>query len=417
MKRKAFFFRSFRGCLGIFLQRLGALARSFFFWTFFFALFSIVFRASALDTVVWRSEPDSEPIESVGRVLVVAQDKSILLQERTGAIHPIEYEMIEKATRNSLEFTPMTQDELSEYLLERLPAGFRVQKTAHFVIFFKTSREYARWNGLLLERLYSAFEKYWTNRGFELKEPEFPLFCLIFPNRREYQDFAESQGETVGSSVIAYYSFQTNRIVCYDLSGRETEAGEKAERSPKSPDSNVNFLTFTREILRRPNAEKQVATIIHEAVHQLAHNRGLANRFGDVPLWFNEGIALFFESPNLKREKGWSGIGRPNPFWLPYFKENLSRRPEGRLEQLLTNDSLFQTAGTVQDAYAEAWTLTWFLIRTRPEKYLEYARKMGEKPILIWDSHEERLENFESIFGPVEKLEKEFLRYVKIARF
>jgi len=411
----------FHWCLSCFLsffsKSFSEQVKDFLGIVLFFPVFLISTQVNGLDTVVWRPAAESSSVTTVGRVLVVAQDKSILFQDRAGEIYPIEYDMIEKATRNSLEFTPMTREELSEYYLERLPSGFRSMKTSHFVLFFKTSREYARWNGLLLERLYSAFENYWTNRGFDLKEPEFPLFCLIFPNSKEYHAFAESQGEKVGSSVIAYYSFQTNRIVCYDLSGQETEAGEKAEHSPGTSDSAVNFLTFTREILRRPNAEKQVATIIHEAAHQLAHNRGLANRFGDVPLWFNEGIALFFESPNLRSEKGWSGIGRPNPFWLPYFREYLSRRPEGQLEQLLTNDSLFQTMGTVQEAYAESWTLTWFLMKTRPEKYLEYVRKMGEKPILIWDSHEERLEDFESVFGPVEKLEKEFLRYVKRARF
>lgn len=376
--------------------------------------FFSVLQVSALDTVIWKPTPGSAPITSVGRVLVVAQDKSLLLQERNGSIHPIEYEMILKATRNPQEFVPMTQDELAETYLERLPDGFRVLKTKHFVLFFKTSKEYARWNGLLLERLYSAFENYWTNRGLPLREPEFPLFCIIFPNRAEYHAFAESENEAVGSSVIAYYSFQTNRVVCCDLSGQETlAAAEDADGNA----ANRNFLTFTREILKRPNAEKQVATVIHEAAHQLAHNRGLANRFGDIPRWYNEGIALFFESPNLKSEKGWSGIGRPNPFWLPYFKNYLPRRPEGQLEQLLTNDALFQNTDSVQEAYAESWTLTWFLIKTRPKQYLEYVRKMGEKPILMWDTYEERLADFEEIFGPVEELEKEFLRYVRKARF
>jgi len=71
----------------------------------------------------------------------------------------------------------------------------------------------------------------------------------------------------------------------------------------------------------------------------------------------------------------------------------------------------------VQEAYSESWTLTWFLIKTRPKQYLEYVRKMGEKPILMWDSYEERIADFEEVFGPAEELEKEFIRYVRKARF
>ncbi|MDO4627654.1 MAG: DUF1570 domain-containing protein [Planctomycetia bacterium] len=394
----------------------------------FLALFSLFWLSPtsgyALDTVIWKPTPDAEEITTVGRVLTVAQDRSLLIQDRTGEIHPVEAEMLVRATRNALEFVPMTQDELAETYLKRLPGGFQAWKTDHFIVFYKTSREYARWNGLLLERLYDAFETFWAKQGVTLTEPEFPLFCVVFPNSREYHAFADAQGEHVGRSVIAYYSFQTNRVTCYDLSGQndgrnhETSGNRSGNSGNRSGDGGrrVNFTTFTREMVERPDAAKQIATIIHEATHQLAHNRGLAHRYGDVPLWYNEGIALFFESPNMKSERGWTGIGRPNPFWLPHFKRQIPTRPEGQLEQILTNDSLFQGNATVQDAYAESWALTWFLIRTRPKQYAEFCRKMGEKPILIWDSHEERLAEFENIFGPTEKLEKEFVRYIKIQK-
>ncbi len=373
------------------------------FWGLF-SLFGFLLSAGyALDTVVWRPTPDGEEITTVGRVLTVAQDRSLLIQDRAGEIHPVETEMLVRATRNALEFAPMTQEELAETYLERLPAGFQAWKTEHFVVFYKTSREYARWNGLLLERLYDAFETFWKKQGVTLTEPEFPLFCVVFPNSREYHAFADEQGEHVGKSVIAYYSFQTNRVTCYDLSGQNEGNGGRR----------VNFTSFTREMVERPDAAKQIATIIHEATHQLVHNRGLARRYGDIPLWFNEGIALFFESPNMKSERGWSGIGRPNPFWFPYFKRHLPTRPEGRLKRILTDDSLFQGSSTVQNAYAESWALTWFLIRTRPKQFAEYCRKMGAKPILIWDAYEERLAEFEEIFGVSEELEKDFVHYMK----
>ena len=95
--------------------------RSFSRLIFALLLVALPTLAAALDTVVWKPTPDSEPVTTVGRVLVVAQDKSLLIQERTGEIHAVETEMLVKATRNTLEFTPMTQDELVESYLPRLP--------------------------------------------------------------------------------------------------------------------------------------------------------------------------------------------------------------------------------------------------------------------------------------------------------
>ena len=40
-----------------------------------------------------------------------------------------------------------------------------------------------------------------------------------------------------------------------------------------------------------PDWERNVATIIHEATHQLAYNSGMQRRYADNPMWVSEGLA------------------------------------------------------------------------------------------------------------------------------
>ena len=42
-----------------------------------------------------------------------------------------------------------------------------------------------------------------------------------------------------------------------------------------------------------------MATIVHEATHQIAFNCGMQQRYADIPLWLCEGMAVYFEAPDL----------------------------------------------------------------------------------------------------------------------
>ena len=359
--------------------------------------------AWALDTVVWKPTPDAPERTSVGKTLAVTQDKGVLLLERSGEIQAIEPQMIVKATRNSQEFQPFTQDEMAKEFLQRLPQGFQVLKTDHYTIFYETTPEYARWCGTLLERLYDSFSQFSTKQELKLPEPEFPLVVVMFANVKNYRAFSREELSSFDSSVIGYYSFQTNRMVCYDLSGEETYT----EHRPSATKSKIH-----RQILKRPEALKQVATLIHEATHQLAYNRGISVRYGDTPLWFNEGLALYFETPDAHNKDGWKSVGKINPLRIGTVRKALPNWRSGTLEALITNDALLRESETAEQSYANAWALTWFLIKTRRDQYAQYIQTINQKKPLFWDKPEDRLKDFEDAFGPIEKLEKAFVRYM-----
>ena len=140
-----------------------------------------------------------------------------------------------------------------------------------------------------------------------------------------------------------------------------------------------------------------VATIVHEATHQIAFNCGLHTRYSDCPMWFSEGIAVYFETPDLHSPKGWSGIGAVNRPRLAQFQQYLRSRPHDSLRTLISNDKRFRDPKQALDAYAEAWALTYFLLQQHRKQYVEYLRMLSAKKPLLEDGPEKRLAQFQQL--------------------
>jgi hypothetical protein len=360
-----------------------------------------VAEAAALDYVTMRRAGDQREI--VGRVEVEAQDGGVLLLGRDGALWPIAKEEIAGRRADDQPFTPLTQAEIARQLTAELP-GFRTHQTQHYLIYYNTSPAYARWVGSLFEGLHKAFYNYWTRRGAALHEPEFPLVALVFDSSAAFTKYARAESVEGAESMIGYYNLRTNRMTMYDLTGVES-AGGANERTAAA---RIN------QILSQPGAERTVATIVHEATHQLAFNSGLQVRFADVPFWVSEGIAIYFETPNLESTKGWRNIGGVNRVNLVNFRKYLARRTTGSLETLLSDDKRFRDPAASADAYAEAWALNYFLLHTRSEDYVKYLAALAQQQPLVDVSAAERINAFRRFFGEdLRALENEFLRYMR----
>ena len=139
-----------------------------------------------------------------------------------------------------------------------------------------------------------------------------------------------------------------------------------------------------------------VATLVHEATHQMAFNGGLHQRLAPVPLWLSEGVATYFEPPDLASDRGWKGIGNVNTARLERF---LAHHRAGALEQIVLGDEPFRRPDEALDAYARAWALTFFLAQTRKAAFVDYLRTISRKEPLADDSQEERLRDFKTAFG------------------
>jgi hypothetical protein len=343
-------------------------------------------------------------IEIAGRLVLTAADGGLLVQTADGSLWTVQPGELVSHTSDDAPFKPLTREEMSAKMLGELPPGFKaLPPTAHYQVFYNTSRPYAEWCGALFEQLYRAFTNYWTQRGFELSEPEFPLTAVVFADRRSYSEFSKPELGDGAGAIIAYYSLMTNRMVMYDLTGLEA-AG--------MPDSRKTSAQIKR-ILAQPGAAQAVATIVHEATHQIAYNCGMHVRLSDCPLWFSEGIAVYFETPNLSSDRGWRNIGAVNRPRLERFQQYLRRRPADSLATLVASDDRLRDTKQGLDAYAEAWSLTYFLLNRHPEQYLRYLRAVAEKQPMVWDAPEERLKLFREAFGEdLALLDQEFVRYM-----
>ncbi|MCE5266690.1 MAG: DUF1570 domain-containing protein [Planctomycetaceae bacterium] len=346
---------------------------------------------------------DGRSLEVSGRLVVEAQDGGLLVLGRDGVLWAIPPNEQVEHTADQRAFQPYNRDELSKLLLADLPGGFRVHPTTHYLIFHNTSPAYAQWCGALFEQLYKAFSNCWTRRGFQLRPPEFPLVAVLFADKASYAKYARPELGDASESILGYFGMTSNRMTMYDLTGLESQ-GRGAART--------RTAAQISQILAQPDAARTVATIVHEATHQIAFNCGLHPRLSDCPLWFSEGIATYFETPDLRSAKGWGGLGGLNQMRFEQFREYLKSRPADSLVTLVRDDRRFRNPKLALDAYAEAWALTYFLLQKHSKEYLGYMATLSKKKPLLQDGPERRVDQFRQAFGDPKLLDAEFLRYM-----
>jgi hypothetical protein len=359
--------------------------------------------AGAVDYVTLQRDGKTFAVD--GRLVTEAQDGGLLLLGRDAVLWRILPQEQVGHTQDSRPFQPYSSDEMGKRLLAELPPGFQVHTTKHYLICYDTSPAYAQWCGSLFERLYMAFINFWSRKGFDLHQPEFPLVAVVFADKNSYAKFSEKTLGKAGDGIIGYYHLENNRMTMYDLTGIEAQ-GHGNGRGRTTAQIN--------QILAQPEALRTVSTIVHEATHQIAFNCGLHTRLSDCPRWFSEGIAMYFETPDLRNAKGWSGVGAVNRTRLEQFQHYLAGRPQNSLETLIRDDKRFggQDVESRLNAYAEAWALTYFLLRQHPKNYVAYLAALSKKQPLVDDPPEKRIEDFQQASGDLNTLNVEFLRYM-----
>lgn len=344
----------------------------------------------AVETVTFRSDKKDlvngipMPTRTVtGEILVEAQDGGLMLQSDDGRIWMVQPDQIIKRSSDDESLQPLTADAMAERMKLELPSGFKVYRTAHYVIVHNTSGAYVKRVGLLFEQLYKGFYAFWKNQHWKLPEPKFPLVALVLADRKDFLKYAGPEVGKTAQLVIGYYHLSSNRMTMFNM----------------------------------PNLERNVATIIHEATHQLAYNCGVQRRFADNPMWVSEGLAMFFESPDFKAASRWRGIGRVNHLNLHRWRKYSPVRPSDSLATLISNDDRFRDSATATAAYAESWALTYFLLKTRRKEYVKYLRQLScGKPSAELTTRE-RVGMFEKVFeDSLADIDKAFVTYMRRVR-
>lgn len=341
-------------------------------------------------------------LELTGKVLMEDSAGSVLLESDEGGLWPIPAPDLKKRTSDSTPFERLDKEQLGERLLAEMGPGFQIHESKHYVVCYNTTRTYAKWCSSLLERLQRAFISYWKKKGCDVHEPEEPLVVLVFSDRQSYERYAKAELGAGLGNAIGYYSILTNRIAMYDLTGMQQLRKQSSRRGSMHDIS---------RLLSQRAAVPLVATVVHEATHQISYNCGLQKRLADNPAWLSEGLAVFFETPDLSSNRSWTGIGKVNYSRWDLFRQNVNNGKAGDLRSLIANDERIAGSRTAVDAYAEAWAWTYFLIKWHPEEYVAYLKTLGNKPQLSMDEPQTRLADFQKHFGnDFEALRDEFIR-------
>lgn len=334
-----------------------------------------------------------------GRLVVEARDGSLLVETATQQLEILAgNEIISRTTCPPAE--PLSPRELGRLTLADLPAGFSLLTTRHYVICYDTSLGYARWSAALLEQLHQGFHAYFSRLGLPLKPAERPLIVVIFSDRRAYEAAAAQEVGAASHSIVGYYNQLTNRITTFDITGLDSLQDGRTTSAGRAG----------LALLSSPKAAGLVATLVHEATHQLAFNAGLHRRLAPVPVWVSEGIATYFETPELTTARGWRTIGGINRPRLDLVRQQFT---PGLLDRIVTSDEPFRNPDQALVAYAHAWATISYLVKLRRHEFGDYLAKLAEKPPLAADSAERRQHDFQAAFGcSPNDLEQPLLRYL-----
>lgn len=328
-----------------------------------------------------RARVGEEMVE--GRPLTWSEEFVYLLS-RDGQLVTFEPEEASDYEKTAPRFTGYSTAKMRSSLYKEFGQDYEVSGTRHYLVVHPKGQK-----NLWAERfesLYRSFVHYFLVRGFQPREPEFPLVAIVFRTHGEYQHYAIAEKSYLGSNTLGHYSPRTNRIALFDSTGGR-ETGDWSQ-----------------------NAD----TIIHEATHQTAYNTGIHTRFAGVPRWLSEGLATMFEARGVWDSRSYSTTrDRINRGRLDEFKVYaVKRRKPNTLKRFISSNGAFRldTSG----AYAESWALSFYLCETRPRQYCDYLARTAARPTFKDYTARQRVEDFEAAFGSDwTKLESQYLQFME----
>jgi hypothetical protein len=299
-----------------------------------------------------------------------------------------------------------SREELVGSLSGEFSSEFHQLETKNYIVIYSTSEAFAKDAGKLFERIKSVFENYLRKQlGFEPTALRQPMVAVIFGSQEEYVERLQAKLGPAARQTGGVYIPQENRLYLFDmLGGRDAEWFRRASSASKKSVEEIALLLET----------DTVSTVIHEGVHQVAYNTGFHDRHVCQPIWLVEGLATLLEVPDLDAKHRWAGVGQINWDRAEELKRHWGVVSGERLEQLISKDDSFRTAGASNLGYAQAWGLTYFLTKTRKESYCDYVHRINRRPKMVEYSAEDRLRDFEASFGQhPARMEPEFKRYLE----
>ena len=167
---------------------------------------------------------------------------------------------------------------------------------------------------------------------------------------------------------------------------------------------NVNYITLTSA---RSGEEDSFRVIFHEYTHLMVNNT-----LGNVPTWFNEGLAEYYSSFFMEDDQKFV-LGRPiaNHIYLLRDKKMLPLRTLFKVDQ---KSAYYNERDKQSVFYAESWALVHYLILGKRGQRRDQMSKFVE----LTANKVPMEEAFQQAFAtPFEAMEKELREYIGNSRY
>ena len=256
--------------------------------------------------------------------------------------------------------------ELRNELRAEFGAEFEVITTNSFLVVQPRGRG-DRWPRMF-EQSHRGFVRYMEKRGVRIRQGRFPLVAIVFPDEQAmYAEFKRQDLDV--SRVAGLYSGDSNRVMTHD-------GGRSA------------FIA---------------ATVRHEAAHQSAFNFGVHSRVNDTPRWITEGIGQMFEPIAMTSGSGSRLPERINRDSLSFIRREFDDRNYEAFSQavmrLVGDDKKFERESEIDEAYAVAWAMMFYLAERQPKAFAEILNHSAARRPFQPYERTDRLRDFEKIVG------------------
>ena len=303
-------------------------------------------------------------------------------------------------------------------------------RTSRFEILSDLDQETIAEHGQLLERTHHEVESFCKALGYELdvrKSAGHRHLVIAFADRADFLRFAFRHDKVHANWLAGYFAPVSVHLVYHTAADhpevrRVVDRVENGEQeSSETGDSRI------RRQMNRFVVQADASVVVHEATHMLLHHHGVAPATSRQPMWLLEGLAGSFEPAEASRR---FGPMRPENGRTKDFRELLRKDRVPGLKDLIREKEFSAGRGVTHANYATSAAFCSWLARHRPVELRRFLDRLN-KPLVAISKMEiadadakvkasaggepDPLEEFEAVFGDVERLEKAWLRHERAA--
>lgn len=322
-----------------------------------------------------------------------------------------------------------------EEIRREFPA-LRRHQTPQFEILTDQSAEAIGEASRLLERTALEVDEfcralgYPTDRTVRVSSDRY--LVVAFASREDFIRFARRYDEVDAAWLAGYFAPHSGHLAYHNPADSPSvrTARSRIERISQGRRGAEEQRRLARENLDQFVTQTNAAVVVHEATHMILHDLGIARATLDRPDWLLEGLAGSFEP--VKASQAFGPL-RPRNGRTEQFRAMLAEKEQPTLRELVSRRRFPPRSNRLQGYYATSAAFCTWLARNRPEQLRAFIDRAGEPEDGIFaedfggreielipavrsaveevpDDGETLLREFEAVFGPIDELERVWLR-------